>query len=385
MRVTRDAAAELARRLRSLREHHWPHQTITQGQLAEVFGGRKPLSIALISSWESTTSPRTPPTHRLEAYARLFATERSLVDDSLQLLDLADLTPAERQRRDHLLDELTALREAAQSGAQVATPVVPQRGLLHYPPNEDITIVCGQMPRDQRPDRPYTDPGDPDYDEFYTFADPRALLEIYGHLCAANPRNRVRYRVATEMRSDHYSTHLVLIGGVDWNDVAHDLFRERISIPVRQLERETVDDVGTFEVTEDGQTRTFTSTLLDVGGRRQLASDVVHIYRGPNPYNMARTVTLFNGNYARGTLGAVRALIDSRFRERNDEYRRTRFGGTDQFSVLTRVAIVNGKVIPPDWSVAENRLHEWSGVRVGGERQIPTDSQSSRFTPHPAD
>lgn len=377
MQVAGDAAMELAQRLRSLRENQWPHHGITQAQLAEVFGGRKPLSVPLISSWESLTNPKTPPPSRLEAYARFFATERSLNEGSARLLELDDLTPVERQRRDQLLDELTALREAAVgSGSVVALPpragAQPDGGLLHFPADQDITVVCGQMPEDVRPDRYYTDPNDPDYEEFFSYADPRALLELYGYLCAVNPTNQVNYRISQRMTTDDYSTNLVLIGGVDWNDATRDLF-ERVTIPIRQLTRRDIDDdTGTFEVTEGGKTKLFHSTVRDVGGQRQLVDDVVHFYRGPNPYNAMRTVTFFNGNYSRGTLGAVRALIDPKFRDRNDEYRRNRFAGSDQFSVLTRVPIVNGRVITPDWTVRRYRLHEWPGVEVGGAAGSPT-------------
>jgi hypothetical protein len=61
--------------------------------------------------------------------------------------------------------------------------------------------------------------------------------------------------------------------------------------------------------------------------------------------------------YQRGTYGAVRALTDKRFRDRNREYLRERFGGETTYSILSRVTVFLGKAVTPDWS--EDLLHEW--------------------------
>ena len=37
---------------------------------------------------------------------------------------------------------------------------------------------------------------------------------------------------------------------------------------------------------------------------------MAHFYRSPNPFNHKRTVTVLNGMFSRGTLGAVRALTE---------------------------------------------------------------------------
>jgi hypothetical protein len=63
--------------------------------------------------------------------------------------------------------------------------------------------------------------------------------------------------------------------------------------------------------------------------------------------------------YGRGTLGAVRALTDIRFRDRNSAYLRERFGAAESFSIISRVPVVAGMGLTPDWTVADNRLHEW--------------------------
>lgn len=50
--------------------------------------------------------------------------------------------------------------------------------------------------------------------------------------------------------------------------------------------------------------------------------------RAPNPFNQKRTVTLCNGLFGQGVLGAVRALTDERFRDRNANYLAERFAGS---------------------------------------------------------
>jgi hypothetical protein len=64
--------------------------------------------------------------------------------------------------------------------------------------------------------------------------------------------------------------------------------------------------------------------------------------------------------YGRGTYGAVRALTDAKFRDRNEDYVKQRFRDEPSFSLLMRVRInPNGAVVTPDWTQADDRLHEW--------------------------
>ena len=65
--------------------------------------------------------------------------------------------------------------------------------------------------------------------------------------------------------------------------------------------------------------------------------------------------------YGRGTYGAVRALTDARFRDRNAEYVEERFGDSDSYCILTRVPIVNGATLTPDWTIDYYKLFEWAG------------------------
>src|SRR5215813_1334439 len=116
-----DPVRALAQRLRALREGHWDDVTITQQQLASALGVRKPVSVPLISSWESTNRPVVPPTDRLTDYATFFSTRRSVEDIPYRLLAESDLTREERLARDQLAHELRVLRESALQGLNVDT------------------------------------------------------------------------------------------------------------------------------------------------------------------------------------------------------------------------------------------------------------------------
>src|SRR5215470_13878710 len=108
-----DARLLLARRLRALREEQWPDLKITQLQLGQALGGVKPLSVPLISSWESQTNPKIPPYYRLEAYAQLFATRRSFDSGTPRLIKPDDMDLAEQQAMTELRQGLSQLRTAA--------------------------------------------------------------------------------------------------------------------------------------------------------------------------------------------------------------------------------------------------------------------------------
>jgi transcriptional regulator with XRE-family HTH domain len=336
----------LASRLKALREELWPEAGLTQAQLADAFGG---VSSSLISSWENVDRPVRPPVKRLEAYATLFATSRSLDDGGLRVLPLEKLTDEERVRRKELLDELLWLRE----GNAPARPAAAD--FWTFPYDQDITIVCAPLPEKFRMHLSYANPDSADFVSLYTYADPDALIELFGHIRSRNPDNTVNFHTADELTADHYTSHLVLLGGVDWNTVTRDVI-ERVDLPVEQFNRLGEVEDGGFRVQQGGRERLF-RPQLDAKGR--LLEDVAHFYRGPSPFNQERSVTVCNGMYGRGTLGAVRALTDTRFRDRNGEYVRQRFGDVESFSIISRVPVVGGQGLTPDWTREENLLHEW--------------------------
>lgn len=374
-----DPHLELARRLRELRETGLAGRSITQKQLAEAFSARESASSPLISSWEKTRKPATPPASRLEAYATFFATERSVATQPYQLLKPSELTAEERLRRDELLGELTELRNAT-----VGFVVSVEGTLWKFPPDQDITIICAELPDEMRHGLPYADPKNPDYVRMYGFTDLDALIELYGHIRSVNPTNWVNISTPEEARRDLYTAHLVVLGGVDFNRVTRDLLR-LIKLPVRQLPREEESDSGGFQVEEGKESTIFQPVLEDAGDHMELLEDVAHFYRGPNPFNQTRTVTICNGMYGRGTLGAVRALTDVRFRDRNEEYIR-RHLRPGRFSIISRVHVVSGVVVTPDWTLSDVRLHEWpKEPRHAEDRGPDSVSASPRLAPPAAD
>ena len=82
-------------------------------QLAEALGGDKPLSVPLISSWETKDNPKIPPLPRLAKYAQLFATRRSSDGGKLRLIGVADMSEEEAQVMAELTEELHHLRNQA--------------------------------------------------------------------------------------------------------------------------------------------------------------------------------------------------------------------------------------------------------------------------------
>ena len=323
----------------------------------------------MISSWESIRKPVIPPASRLAALATFFASRRSIESEPARLLSEQDLTEDERVVRHQLHTELLSLRfpevpQYVDDPAAFAARALPLAGSVEetigggtwfFPDQRPIVMVCGSLPRRFRERMPFTDAKDPDYVRSYSLADLDALLELHGHIRAVNPVAEVRICRSEELDEDDFTSHLVLIGGVDWNPINLDITR-RLELPVRQQMRPSDGDPGFFS-TADGTV--FEPVLDEANG--SLLEDVAHFFRGKNPYNARRTVTLCNGMYGRGTYGAVRALTDVKFRDRNESYVREHFRNAQAFSILMRVRInLNGAAVTPDWTRPEDLLHEWS-------------------------
>ncbi len=352
----------LARRLRALREDRWPDIKVTQSQLARALSADRPVSVPLISSWESLTNPKIPPIPRLEAYATFFATTRSMTGQEPRMLDAGELTRAENAERDELIKQLLRLRsQALRVPDTMAVDDVIQSlnvGYWHFADGRPITIVCAQLPEAMRDRIPYSKPSDPDYVALYAYADLDSLIELHGHIRAANPGNQVNFRIASQLTPDDYTTHLISLGGVDWNLATRSLFGQ-LALPVRQVADWQSPDGPYFEVNSAGQTEQFRPRLATVDGTKVLQEDVALFARSVNPFNRKRTASICNGMYASGTYGAVRALTDARFRDRNAEYARARFGRSENFCIITKVKVENGTPLTPDWTLSDARLFEW--------------------------
>ena len=359
-----DPRQVLARRLRTLRADHWPGKKISQTQLAEALGG----SVPLISSWESRKNPQVPPVPRIEDIARFFASPRSFDGRVGHLLSADELTVPEQAAERTLVEELSRLRAAAidARGTTGRPQVAPDDASLfeaspyRFNADERVTIVSGRLPSSMLRNMPYTDPLDPDYIESYRYSDLDALIELFGHVRAVNPASSVAFQAADQLVSDDYTGHLISLGGVDWNTATSSVL-ERLQLPVLQVNDWKTEGGAYFEVIQDdGRKVAHRPRLEESGGRKILREDIALFARAANPFNRKRFVTICNAMYGRGVYGAVRALTDERFRDRNTEYIQARFADTEAFCILTRVTVENNVTLTPDWTVPGTRLFEWS-------------------------
>jgi hypothetical protein len=369
-----DSRQVLADRLRALREDHWPGKKVNQDQLAAALGGdgRRPVSVPLISSWESRTNPKVPPASRIQDIARFYASPRSFDGHVGRLLSPDEMTVQEKVAGEQLLRELSHLRSEALATPGPLRPEVPvlgeaqeivqslMTGPYRFGEDENITIVCAQLPQEMLRKIPYADPLDPDFIELYRYSDLDSLLELFGHLRATNPTSHVKFRAADRLSRDDYTEHLVSLGGVDWNKATSSVLG-RLQLPVRQVSDWDKEGGTYFEVPgEDGSPVIHRPRLDESDGRAILREDVALFARAVSPFNRKRFVTVCNGMYGRGTYGAVRSLTDERFRDRNTEYIQAHFADSEAFCILTRVTVENSVTLTPDWTLPETRLFEWS-------------------------
>jgi hypothetical protein len=216
-------------------------------------------------------------------------------------------------------------------------------------------LVCAELPE---PDRPtYADRGNPDYVELFSYADLDSLMELHGHIRAENPASDVFFRTAPQVRPDDLSGHVVLIGGVAWNDVTSRLIAQ-LDLPVEQVDGGS-SGPDIFVTRGPGRGAEFGPRMARTAHGDELAEDVGVLARAPNPLNSSRTLTICNGVHTRGVLGAVRSLTDATLRAQNAEYLASRFADAPAFGLLMRVIVLRGQAFTPDLSVAHTRLLEW--------------------------
>jgi hypothetical protein len=346
------AALELAQRLRQLRQQ-WPK--LTQDQLAGAFSAEGSLASATVSSWESLKSHKLPPVHRLNAYARFFATPRS-VEGSPRLLRLDELTLDERTAYEKLEADLLRLRSAA-SGETAETEQTFKRS-WHFPDAGRVTLVCAELPGDRI--GPFGNPSNPNYTELQTYADTDALVELFGHIRAENPNSQVRFRTPSKIERDELIGHLILLGGVVWNDITGRL-SDMAKLSITQVEHPDLDSGEIFVTEVDGESREFWPQWRDEGqDGRVLSEDVGLLARGPNPLNASRTLTICNGIHSRGVYGAVRTLTDGDLRDGNERYISSTFGDAVSFGILMSVLVIENETITPDFNTPGVVLHKWA-------------------------
>jgi len=363
-------AVRLAARLRALRRS----RRLTQAELASVLGGTKGISVSAISSWENTSKPALPTSERLRSYA-IFGSQEHSAGATPQLAHERDLSAPEREKVDALYRELMELREAAQRTTGTSAAATSIWTFDEGP----VTIICPEAPAAYR--SPLADEANPNYTRMYRYADVDALIELWGHLRARNPElEDLTHKLPEEAAAPEFPSHLIVLGGTVWNDVAHQLQPLLRNLPIQQIEVPELLNGEIFRLS-DGQefrpewtdyervpgevptkeqiTAEQTDDVWRDGRRRGLIEDVGFLARVPNPLNHTRTLTICSGVYSHGVLGAVRALTDTAVRDRNEAYLASRFP-SGSFALLTRVPLFNAGAISPDLEIPHNRLYEWS-------------------------
>ena len=352
MALNPDQAVRLARALRVLRESTWPEHVLTQAQLAKALSSEGRVASATLSSWESATNPKTPSEARIVAYARFFCTVRSLEGEP-HLIPEDQLTPDELDRLRELESELLELfhpedRKARRTFEFDAGPVI---------------VICPEAPHEVQGS--LADQSDPNFTKMQRYGDLDALIELYGHLRAENPTLDVFHRLTSEARNDDLSRHVILLGGIGWNEVTR-RFQSAISqVPITQTAVPDLKDGDIFRVVTSDGPQSFYPDYEDLGEGKQLLADVGYLARLRNPFKVSRTLTICNGIYSRGVFGAVRCLTDASVREENERYLAERFP-EGEFAMLLRVPVVTNETLSPDLQNPDARLYEWAPTKVAG-------------------
>jgi transcriptional regulator with XRE-family HTH domain len=359
---SRVTVGSLARRLRELRHSRFPGVKLTQNDLAHALAEEEPVAISTLSAWENIRTPTLPSHVRLSAYARFFATRRSLEPPPPHLVPVTELTPAEQQVRRELERELFRLRDL--DADEVSSPPRSWR----FEDGAAITIICSERPPEAnvKPGSMRA-PDNPNYAELLSYADQDALMALWGHLRVENPDADVRYCRASEANAGDLINHLVLLGGIAWNDITRRL-NDSVGLPLRQVTNKEFDTGEVFEIQvgpNHGQ-QYLPRWRDDVAGTEEnpgiLLEDVAMLARLPNPFNVNRTLTYCNGIHSRGVLGAVHCLTEAAVQDGNERYLEETFHGSDRFAILMRVPVLGRQTIAPSLSNPNTVLFKWPDV-----------------------
>lgn len=363
-RLATAARGRLAERLRALRIQGWPGRPVTQRQIAQALGASPPL----VSSWENPMGGAVPPEERIHAYARFFATERSVAAEPARLVEVGDLTAEEEQRRVHLLEELLVLRQGALGDP---APVGRAASFWHYPDGQPVRIISNVLAAGGSRSE-YADPWHPNHIASMRYTDIDAVLELYGQIRAENPGSDVACLAADQVTAHTFSSHVVVLGGGDEVTAGGpggtagpvdllDYYRRRLSLPVAVHEHPDGDPEydREYEVSVDEHgipryegahrraypprylTRRDGSRRLGPTGRPLLEYDVALLARQPNELNLSTTVTICSGLFSRGTYGVVRAFTDPVLSQQNHQ-QLSRMVDPDRFWMLMYVPVFQG-------------------------------------------
>ncbi len=341
---------ELAARLRHLRLERWADSKRTQGELGNALGGDQGLSAATIASWESKGTPKLPPAERLLAYAQFFATHRS-VATTPRLVPVDSFTEEERAAYESLRGELLRLHTAARGGPEQL--VAPRS--WHFSDAGPVMLVCAQIPGESA--GALANPANPNYTELHSYADADAMLELWGHIRMENPLMEVAYKSGAHVAADDLSGHVVIIGGIAWNEITQRIL-DLARLPITQREDPAVKTGEIFVAAIDGEEHQYLPNWSE-SDPTKLIEDVGLLVRMPNPLNSNLTLTMCNGIHSRGVLGAVRSLTDRRLRESNERYIARNFPDGQRFCILMRIQVIEGVAMTPDLGIAGTVLYQW--------------------------
>lgn len=304
---------------------------LTQKDLAEALG----YSVPLISSWEKETDPALPREHVLPRLATVLATDRPRSGGKLSVLPEGELTADERQQREKVLAELRDLwsRSRPAIGRQDQSA---RDSLWHFPDGKPVSIICAPLP-----DNPLGEEFAHNRIALHNYADLDAMVELFGHVRAFNPKLQVNFRRQDRLRDDDLQGHLVLLGNLAWLPEVGGAFLPR-NIPVRPVEDPAIEDGEVFEVIATGE-----RFCPEFDAKGHVTSDVALFLRTRNPANPDLTVTICSGVFTRGGYAAVRSLTDATVRDENHRFLTEHAGDAETFGVLVRVATPGSLVRTP--------------------------------------
>lgn len=221
----------------------------------------------------------------------------------------------------------------------------------HFPDHASVQIVCGALDSAER--GMFASEQDHNYMAMCAYADQDALIELVRHVSAANPGTRVDHTLPARLTDSDLQSHVVVLGNMAWRQLGETF--EQTGVPVRPIDSEGLD--GEIFETADGQRFLPTFVRDDSGGA--VIEDVGFFWRGPSPFNSARTLTICSGVFTRGVFGTVRALTDRGMRHDNAGYLRQRFADGAAYGLLMRVPVLGHVTATPYLCDERFRLREF--------------------------
>ncbi len=182
------------------------------------------------------------------------------------------------------------------------------------------------------------------------------MVELFGHVRAANPTSDVRVELAGRLEGKDLGAHLVLLGNLAQQQT--DLRALLPQLPVRQVTDSHIEDGEVFEFVDGG--RRFRPGFAGEEPELRVVEDIGLLARTPSPVDGTRTLTLCSGTFTRGVYGTVRTLTDRDLHETNAHYLQNRFAGAATWGVLMRVRGSDHAIATPRLSAPDARLFEFT-------------------------